>query len=156
MVVEEKIYLTHEALENFKKELQDLIQTKRPQAVDRVAETRVPGELEENGDYIQAKEELSFIDGRIAELEGIVAKTVLIDEGHVNCQTVNLGCLVTVKINGEQKVFQLVGEWEADPENRKISHESPLGQALFGKKMGGKIEVEAPAGKIIYTIVEIK
>lgn len=156
MIAEEKVYLTSRALENFKKELQDLVQNRRPKAVERVTETRVPGELEENGDYIQAKEDLSFIDGRISELEGIVAKTVLIDEGHDNCQAVNLGCLVTVKADGEEKVFQLVGEWEADPENKKISHESPLGQALFGKKIGEQIEVDAPAGKIIYTIVKIK
>lgn len=155
-MAEEKVYLTSQALENFKKELQDLIETRRPKTVERVAETHVPGELEENSDYIQAKENLSFIDGRISELEGIIAKTVLIDEGHVNCQAVDLGCLITVKTGGEEKIFQLVGEWEADPENKKISHESPLGQALFGKKIGEQIEVDAPAGKIIYTIIKIE
>ena len=156
MISEDKVYLTHEALEDFKKELEAMTQTRRPRAIERVAETRVPGELEENSDYIQAKQDLSFIDGRIVELEELVTKAVLIDEGHQSCKIINLGCRVTVKANGEKKVFQLVGEWEADPASQKISHESPLGQALIGKKMGDEVEVEAPAGKIVYTIVSIE
>ncbi len=155
MVNEEKIYLTLEALENFKKEFQVLVEERRPVAIERVAETRTLGEMEESTDHIQAKQDLAFIDGRIVELEGIIAKAVLIDESHANCQNINLGCRVTVKANGTTKVFQLVGEWEADPANQKISHESPLGQALIGKKMGEKVEIEAPAGKIIYTILRI-
>lgn len=152
---DEKVYLTKEALENFKKEFESLVEERRPLALERVAETRVVGELEENNEHIQAKQDLAFVDGRIAELEGIVAKASLIDEGHKNCQSVNLGCLVTVRGNGEKKIFQLVGEWEADPLSAKISHDSPLGQALLGKKVGEKVEIEAPVGKILYTILQI-
>jgi transcription elongation factor GreA len=66
-----------------------------------------------------------------------------------------LGCKVTVGINGKKSVFHLVGEWEADPTNQKISHESPLGQALIGKKVGEKVEIDAPAGKLTYTVLSI-
>lgn len=153
---ENKIYLTQEALENFKKEYQSLTEMRRPRAVERIAESRVLGDLTENSEYTQAKQDLSFIDGRIAELEGVFAKAVLIDKGHKSCQKVDLGCRVTVELKGRKGVFQLVGEWEADPASQKISHESPLGQALIGKKVGDKVEVEAPVGKIIYTILSIE
>lgn len=156
MVNDEKIYLTQEALENFKKEYQVLVEERRPMAIERVAETRTLGEMEESTDHIQAKQDLAFVDGRIAELEEIINKAVLIDEKHANCQNINLGCRVTVRANGETKIFQLVGEWEADPTNQKISHESPLGQALLGKRVGEKVEIEAPVGKIVYTIIEIE
>lgn len=153
---ENKIFLTREALENFKKEYEALTKVRRPRAVERVSESRVLGDLTENSDYTQAKQDLAFIDGRIAELEGIFAKVVLIDKGHKNCQKIDLGCKVTVELNGRKGVFQLVGEWEANPASQKISHESPLGQALMGKKVGDKAEVEAPVGKIIYTILSIE
>ncbi|MDP3888437.1 MAG: transcription elongation factor GreA, partial [bacterium] len=144
MATEEKVYLTKEALEAFKKELESLTQVRRPRAVERVAETRVVGEMEESGDYTQAKEDLSFIDGRITELEELLGRAVLIDVDHQKCDTIVLGCRVTVKIDREERVFQLVGEWEADPTSQKISHESPLGQALIGKKLGEKVEIDAP------------
>jgi len=124
--------------------------------LERVSETRVLGEMEESGDHVQAKEDLAFLDGRLAELEEIIAKAVLIDEGHSNCTNVNLGCLVTVQSHEGEKVFQLVGEWEADPMNKKISHESPLGQALIGKKVGDEVEVDAPAGRLVYKITQIR
>lgn len=153
---ENKIYLTPEALENFKKEYQSLTEMRRPRAVERISESRVLGDLAENSEYTQAKQDLAFIDGRIAELEGVFVKAVLIDKGHKSCQKVDLGCRVTVELKGRKGVFQLVGEWEADPASQKISHESPLGQALIGKKVGDKVEVEAPVGKITYTILSIE
>lgn len=155
MNTDEKVFLTQGALEEFKKEYVLLTQTRRPHALERVAETRVLGEMEESTDHIQAKEDLAFVDGRITELEEIIGKAVLIDDGHKNCTNVQVGCRVTVDSKSGQKVFHLVGEWEADPTNKKISHESPLGQALMGKKIGDQVEVDAPAGKLVYMIVEI-
>jgi transcription elongation factor GreA len=152
-----KVYLTKEGLENLKKEYQSLTEVRRPSAVERLANARSAGDLSENSDYTQAKEDLSYIDGRIAELEEVLARVVLIDEdGHKGCQQVKLGCKVTVQANGEKHIFHVVGEWEADPQSKKISHESPLGKALLGKAVGELVEVEAPAGKIAYKILGIE
>ena len=89
------------------------------------------------------------------DLIEIINNVVLIDEGHDNCQEIKLGCRVMVENNSQEKTFHLVGEWEANPVEAKISYQSPLGQSLLGKKIGDKIEVAAPAGKIIYTIKKI-
>lgn len=152
---DDKVYLTSEALSAFKSEYEDLLKFKRPEAVNRVSETRVPGDLSENNEHTQAKQDLAFIDGRLSELDEIFSKTELIDEGHKNCQEVGLGCKVLIKVNNQKHTFHLVGEWEADPVSKKISSDSPLGQALIGKKVGERVEVEAPAGKIVYKILKI-
>jgi len=151
----EKVYLTREGLQELKKEFKALVDQRRPRAIQRLTETRVIGDTEENTDHTQAKQDLAFIEGRIAELEGVLAKAVVINENHGSSKQIGLGCKVTVKAGSDEHVFHLVGEWEADPAQQKISHESPLGQALFGKKVGDEVEVEAPAGKIIYTILKI-
>jgi transcription elongation factor GreA len=115
------------------------------------------GDLSENAEYVAAREELTFIDGRVDELEIILKDAVIIRD---NVKTANhaikLGSTVTLHVNGKKEVFTVVGEWEADPMNKKISHESPLGKGLLGKKVGEKVQVEAPAGKITYSIVSIK
>jgi transcription elongation factor GreA len=152
-----KIYLTQKGLEDLKKEYDDLGKTKRPDIVSRLSAAREMGDLSENAEYTAARDELSFIDGRIEELELILKQAVLItDTGQKGTNVVNLGSEVTVKIDGKQAVFTVVGEWEADPEEKKISHESPLGKGLMGKSVGDSIEVEAPVGKMIYTIVSIR
>jgi transcription elongation factor GreA len=114
------------------------------------------GDLSENAEYVAAREELSFIDGRIDELEELIKQAVPIQESHTKGNhVVKLGSTVTVHIKGKKEVFTVVGEWEADPKDKKISHESPLGKALIGKKVGEKVEVEAPAGQLAYTIVSV-
>ncbi len=149
-----KIYLTREGLEELKKEHEELTKVKRPDILERVSQARSMGDLSENAEYVAAREELSFIDGRIDELEELIKQAVLIQETHSKGQ-VKLGSTVTVTIKGKKEVFTVVGEWEADPHEKKISHESPLGKALLGKKVGEKVEVEAPAGMIIYTIASV-
>lgn len=146
--------LTKEGLVELKKEYEELVKTKRPLAVIRLSDARENGDLSENSEYSDAKEDLSFIDGRIAELEELLhgAKVVT---GHGKSH-IDVGSKVTLHINGQKDVFHLVGEWEADPMNKKISHSSPLGKALMGKKAGDMAEVEAPAGKILYKIVSIE
>ncbi len=152
---EEKVYLTREGLESLKKEYEILTKVRRPLAVERLAATRIVGEMTENSDYTQAKQDLSFIDGRISELEEVLGRAVLIEEDRGKHKQIGIGCKVTVEINGEKKVFHLVGEWEADPVKQKISYNSPLGRSLLGKKVGDKVEVEVPAGKLVYTILQI-
>ncbi|MBI2621929.1 MAG: transcription elongation factor GreA [Candidatus Levybacteria bacterium] len=148
-----KIYLTREGLGELKKEYEELTKTKRPEVLSRVSAARNMGDLSENAEYTVAREELSFIDGRIDELEELLKQVVLINNNHSS--TVKLGSTVRVNTDSGQEAFTVVGEWEADPKERKISHESPLGKALLGKKVGEKVEVEAPAGKIVYTIEAI-
>ena len=152
-----KIFVTKAGLEDLKKELEDLEKVKRPQVLERVSSAREMGDLSENSEYTAAREELSLMDGRIEELSDMLKKVEIIDEAMAARRTssIQLGSKVTVQVNGKKEHFELVGEWEADPHEKKISHESPLGRALIGKAVGEKIEVEAPAGKITYSVVEI-
>jgi len=152
------MYLTKEGLEELKKEFETLTKTRRPEIVQRVSDARNMGDLSENAEYTAAREELSFIDGRIDELDDLLRQVVLIEDNKaVTSQgnIIQLGSKVTVKVKGKEEVYMVVGEWEADPTEKKISHESPLGKALLGKAVGDQVEVEAPAGKILYTITSI-
>jgi transcription elongation factor GreA len=151
-----KIYLTKDGLGDLKKEYEELSKVKRPDILERVSQARSMGDLSENAEYVAAREELSFIDGRIDELEELIKQAVLIQDSHPKGNhVVKLGSTVTVNVRGKKEMFTVVGEWEADPKEKKISHESPLGKALLGKKIGEKVEVEAPAGKLAYTIVSV-
>ncbi len=152
-----KIYLTKDGLTGLQKEHEELTKKKRPEVLARVSAARDLGDLSENAEYVAAREELSFIDGRIDELDDILKEVVLINatNGKAGERNIKLGSKVTVRIDGKKEVYIVVGEFEADPLARKISHESPLGKALLGKKVGDKVEVSAPAGKIVYTIVSI-
>lgn len=154
--MDKKIYLTKEGLEELKKEYSELSGVRRPDVLERVSQARSMGDLSENAEYAAARDELSFIDGRIGELEELISQAVLIQEDHAKGNhVVKLGSIVAVNIKGKKEEFMLVGEWEADPNEKKISHESPLGKALIGKKVGEKVEVEAPAGTILYTITSV-
>lgn len=155
-VKNKKIYLTKEGLEALRKEYDELVKTKRPDVLTRVSSARNMGDLSENAEYVAAREELSFIDGRIDELEELLKQATVIRETKSANHAVKLGSTVTLHLNGKKEIFTVVGEWEADPKEKKISHESPLGKGLLGKRVGEKVEVEAPAGKLLYTIVEVK
>jgi transcription elongation factor GreA len=147
--------LTKEGLEALKSELSALVEEKRPQLVERLSFARSQGDLAENNDYQNAKDELEFLDGRIAELDDVIKSAVVVC-GNGKKNSVDLGTKVTLKLNGKEHCFNIVGEWEADPMAKKISHTSPLGTALVGKKVGDKVEVEAPAGKLNYEILAIE
>ncbi len=149
-----KIQLTVNGLKALKNELNELITVKRPFLVDRLSNARAQGDLSENSDYQNAKEELGFLEGRIDELTDVIKNAkVVSDSGNSNL--VGMGTKVTVRVNGVKNTFEIVGEWEADMLKRKISHTSPLGSALVGKKVGEKIEVEAPVGKLVYEVVDL-
>lgn len=150
----QKILVTREGLTELKKEYDELVNSKRPELVTRLAVARSQGDLTENSEYTAAKQDLSFIDGRIAELEQVLHEAQVV-VSHSK-KKVDVGCKVTLHINGKKEVFTIVGEWEANPTEKKISHSSPLGKALLGKKVGEKAEVEAPAGKIVYKILHIE
>jgi transcription elongation factor GreA len=152
--INDKIQFTAEGLSEINAELDLLKGPKLTAAIDRVSRARDFGDLSENAEYHAAKEELSFIEGRIEELENIVARAQVVTS-KAKSDSIGIGCTVTVTVGGKDHVYEIVGEWEADPLKKKISHTSPLGQALVGKKMGEKVEFEAPAGKVVYQIKKI-
>lgn len=150
----QKIIITKEGLSELKRELAEISEKKRPDVVNRLALARGQGDLSENSEYAAAKQDLSFIDGRIAELEMVISEAKVIIS-HPKAK-IDVGCKVTLHVNGKKDVYTIVGEWEANPFEKKISHSSPLGKALLGKKVGEKVEVEAPIGKIMYKIISIE
>lgn len=150
-----KIQLTKKGFDDLKIELDDLIKTKRQNAVERLGKARSMGDLKENSEYSAAKEELTFIEGRIEEIKRIIDNVEIIENNKSGNQ-IQIGSSVTVEINGSKEIFEIVGEFEADPMNKKLSQNSPIGQALINKKVGDLVEVNIPAGKVQYKIIEIK
>jgi len=137
-------------------ELEQLEKTKRPEAIERLSKARDFGDLSENAEYHSAKDDLSALEGRIEELKDILTRVIVVDIAKSSEGSVGLGSVVHIEVNGSTHEFTIVGEWEADPAAKKISHESPLGKALMGKKVGDNVEVEAPSGTITYAIKEVK
>ena len=150
-----KIQLTSIGFENLTNELKELENIKRPQVVDRLQKARAMGDLSENSEYSAAREELELIEGRIFEIKQILKNAEVVQTNNQKA-SVQIGSSVVVEINGKKEKFEIVGEFEANPMEKKLSHNSPIGQALIGKKPGDWVEVEVPAGKIRYKIVEIK
>lgn len=150
----DNILVTADGLENLKRELEQLKNDKLPAVVSRVAKAREDGDLSENSAYQFGKQEQEFLEGRIEELETILSKATLVAKSSQK-NSVDVGCKVTVTVGGKKQVFSIVGDWEAKPAEKKISGISPLGKALLGKKIGEKAEVEAPVGRLTYTIVDI-
>lgn len=150
-----KIYLTKEGLEKLKEELNNLVLNKRKEVATRIKEAKEFGDLSENSEYEEAKNEQAFIEGRIAEIQKILKNSVLISNRGKSGDKVSVGSKVTVEIEGELTEFIIVGSHEANPMEGKISNESPIGQALLNKKIGEEIEVEVPAGKLIYKVKKI-
>lgn len=149
-----KVVLTPEGLKELKRELKELIDVKRPEVVQKISVAREMGDLSENAAYVSARDEQAFIEGRISELEDII-KNAVVSNGNNPKGMVVVGCRVKVNIEGDEQEYCLVGAPEADPKVKKISYESPLGKALLGKKVGDKVEMEAPDGKLVYTIVSV-
>lgn len=158
-MTDKKIYLTKEGLESIKKEYDELVKVKRPAVLETVSQARNQGDLSENAEYQAARDELSFIDGRIDELEEMLKQVEIIDEKpgkNGGKKVVSLGAKVTLHVSGKKQIYTVVGEWEADPAQQKISDQSPLGKALMGKAIGEKINVDAPAGKVTYTVISVE
>ena len=151
-----QIQVTDKGLKALKLELLELTEVKRPKVVARLERARNEGDLSENSDYIAAKEELEFLDGRIDELKYVVDHAEVVDTSNIPNNEVALGTMVTLQVNGDTHEYEIVGEWEADPIKKKISPKSPLGSQLVGKQIGESVIVEAPAGNITYEIKEVK
>ncbi|MDC0449231.1 transcription elongation factor GreA [bacterium] len=154
MTKSDQIYITKEGLKKLKEELSELIDSKRPEVAKKIQEAREMGDISENSAYDSAKQEQSFMEGRISELEEIIKNAKVTQPK--DPKTVDVGCRVVLHIEGDEEEFHIVGAPEANPMERKISHESPLGAALVGKKIGDSVKIEAPVGKLTYTILKVE
>ena len=157
MKEKEPIYLTQEGYEDLKKELDDLVNVKRPANIIAIKEARALGDLSENADYDSAKNEQAVIEGRIARIEKMLENAEIIEEGATD--TVSLGSTVTIAYEDDEDEtdeYKIVGSQEADPFMSKISNESPIAQALLNRKVGDIVTVESPNGTYQVKITEIK
>ncbi len=157
MTMNQKIYLTPEGREELQEELDKLVNEKRPALAERLRKAIAQGDLSENANYKAAKEEQSFLEGRIQEIEAILRKAEIIEENE-GSNEIAVGSRVTVVEKGwdEPEVYRIVGSAEADPINGKVSHSSPMGQALLGRQAGDTVAVEAPGGTIEFQIKAIQ
>jgi transcription elongation factor GreA len=150
------MYLTRVGLEKLKTELEHLRTVRRSDVAEQIKQSREHGGTVGNAEYEDAKNELAFTEGRILTLDNLISNAIIIEEGHTRGDTIQLGSQVQVMDqNGQTFTYTIIGSTEADPTQGKISNESPIGQALLGKKKGEITEVNVPAGKIKLEIVSI-
>ena len=153
MDLTQPVLLTAEGLEKLKHDLQQA-RERRVEAADRMKEAAQPGDIEDNPEYEQAKEEVQRLDDRIYELTEMIGRAQIIEQRHSS--TVDAGSTIELEDEeGERAVYNLVGAIEADPAAGRISLESPLGRALLGKRKGDQISVAAPAGNIEMRILSV-
>jgi transcription elongation factor GreA len=150
-----KQFVTKQGLEELRQEYNELVSTRRPEIVTQLAEAREQGDLSENAQYQAAREELSFLDDRISELEELLKQVSVIDNSSAKDGMVAVGSRILVNNGKKDEEYMIVGEWEANPKEKKISDMSPLGSALLGKQVGETAIVAAPSGNITYTVKQI-
>ncbi|MFH1736821.1 MAG: transcription elongation factor GreA [Actinomycetota bacterium] len=153
-----EIILTHRGKEILEEELKDLIEVRRKEVAKRLRDAKDYGDISDNSEYEDAKNEQAFIEGRVAEIQHILANAKIIDEKKARKDKVRLGLTATLRDLKTSKLheFRIVGSYEADPDLMQISHESPVGQAILGKKVGDIVEIELPHGKLKYKVEDIK
>lgn len=151
------IKLTPDGLAKLEKELEELKTIKRAEIAEKIKTARGYGDLSENSEYDEAKNEQAKIEARIVDIEEMLKNYCLIEDNALDTDSVTVGVKVTVQDveYGDESVYHVVGSTEADPRNGKISDESPVGRALIGKKIGDEVIVEAPGGEFRLKIVEI-
>jgi len=153
----DRIPITREGLERIKKELNHIKRVERPQNVRAIEEARAHGDLSENAEYHAAKERQSFLEGRITELECDIGKAEVleIDGGPSDRVIFGKTVLICNLATDEEIRYQILGPYESEPENGKISVHSPIGQALIGKEVGDEVKVKTPGGLQEFEILEI-
>jgi transcription elongation factor GreA len=147
-------YLSKEGREALRLELDELIAVRRPEIAQRIHDAKEHGDLTENAEYEDAKNEQAFVEGRIIQLETLIKNATIIDENH-STDHVQIGSTVSVESTDGTETFTIVGSTEAKPAEGRISNESPVGRALLGRKKGDKVVVKVPAGDFTYRIVSI-
>lgn len=148
-------YLSKERFDEFTAELTDLKTTKRIEIAQRLKTAKEYGDLSENSEYAEAREEQATVEMRIAELEDLLKNAEIVTKTKGG-STVQVGSTISVKKAGKEMVYTIVGSYEADPLAGKISDESPLGKAFLGKGVGDRVNVDAPAGNVTYEILKIE
>lgn len=157
MPEEEKYYLTEEGKEKLQKELEELEGPKRQEIARRLKSAIEMGDLSENADYINAKEDQGFIEGKIQEIKHILHNATVVEKSENGRDTVGVGSTVTIKEDGQPpETYYVVGSKEADPIENKISHASPIGKALMDKKEGDSVTVDTPGGEIKLEILKVE
>tara|TARA_B100000315_G_scaffold152799_1_gene141591 strand:+ start:11 stop:481 length:471 start_codon:yes stop_codon:yes gene_type:complete len=153
-----KIPMTAEGYTKLQDELKNLINQQRPKIIEAISEARSHGDLSENAEYQFAKEQQSLIEGKILELESVVGHAEIIDISKLGGKEIKFGATVVIQEDEtrKQSKYQLVGEYESDINNKKISINSPLARALIGKLKKDVVEVNSPKGTKIYTVISVK
>lgn len=147
-------YISKDGLEKLRAELEEMLNVRRPEIAQRIHDAKEHGDLSENAEYEDAKNEQAFVEGRIQTLEAMIKNATIID-GNTSTDHVQIGSTVKVKGEDGPETFMIVGSAEAKPADGRISNESPVGRALLGRRKGDKVVVKVPAGDFAYTIVEI-
>jgi transcription elongation factor GreA len=150
-----KQYLTKERLDELKAELEDLKNNKRQEVAQRLKQAKEYGDLSENSEYAEAREEQANVEGRIFELEELMKEAVTLKTGEGG-DVVQVGSVVTVKKGEKTATYTIVGSYEAKPEEGRISDESPLGKTFLGRKVGDAVQVATPGGSAAYEILKIE
>lgn len=149
----EPIQITQEGLDKLKAELHELKTVKRKEIVERLEAAKALGDLSENADYQQAKEDSAWTEGRINQLNDILSRAQVAEAPSGGI--VSIGSSISVHANGQSREFKIVGATEADPAAGKISAESPIGSALIGLKVGDEVKIKTPAGEVIYQVERV-
>ncbi|MBA3850909.1 MAG: transcription elongation factor GreA [Chloroflexi bacterium] len=147
-------YLSREGLQKLREELDELVNLRRAEVAGRIHDAKEHGDVSENAEYEDAKNEQAFVEGRIQTLSALIKNAVLIDE-HTSKSHVQIGSTVEIDSGDGRERYTIVGSAEASPAEGKISNESPVGRALLGHKKGEKITVSVPSGDSVYKIVSI-
>ena len=147
-------YLSKEGLQKLREELEQMVSVRRSEIATRIHDAKEHGDLTENAEYEDAKNEQAFVEGRIQALESMIKNAVLIDENH-STDHVQIGSTVVLQSEDGPETYTIVGSAEASPREGRISNESPVGRALLGRRKGDKVVVSVPAGDFTYTIVSI-
>jgi transcription elongation factor GreA len=147
-------YISAEGLEKLRAELDEMVTARRPEVAQRIHDAKEHGDLTENAEYEDAKNEQAFVEGRIATLEAMIKNATIID-AKTSTEHVQIGSTVTVESPDGKEKFTIVGSAEARPAEGRISNESPVGRALLGHKTGETVVVRVPAGDFSYRIVRI-
>ncbi|KRF28703.1 transcription elongation factor GreA [Paenibacillus sp. V4I3] len=157
-MAEKEVILTPEGLRKLEDELEHLKSVKRREVAERIKVAIGYGDISENSEYEDAKNEQAFIEGRIITLEKLLRNARIINNDDVDTNTVSVGSIVTLKDLefGDLVEYNIVGTAESDPLMNKISNESPVGRAILGKQRGANVDVVVPAGVIQYQIIDIK
>ncbi|BAV02365.1 transcription elongation factor GreA [Lactococcus formosensis] len=157
-MVEKTFPMTKEGLEKLEQELDNLKLVKRPEVIERIKIARSYGDLSENSEYEAAKDEQAFIEGRISTVETMIRYAEIVDNANIDKNEVALGKAVVFQEIGddEEEEYEIVGTAEADPFSGKISNESPIAQALIGRKVGDVVKIPLPMGEIEVKIVDVK